>query len=80
MASTSTGEMFTQEQYNEMSEQQRTDLDIVRVNPQESNLLQSMSLEDRKTWLKEHKSNKPSRRQLNKRQRQNRKVARNAAR
>lgn len=76
MASTSTGEMFTQEQYEAMSEQQRQELDIVRITPEEQQKLAPMSLKDRKAWLKANKSNKPSKRQLNKRERQNRRKAR----
>lgn len=76
MASTTTGEMFTQEQYDAMNDQQRKDLGIVPITPFESNKLQSMTVEERKVWLKENKSNKPTRRILNKRERQNKKAAR----
>lgn len=76
MASTSTGEMFTQEQYEAMSADKRAELGLVQVSPQEQEKLQLMTLEERKAWLKEHKSKKPGRRQLNKRERQNKKAAR----
>lgn len=76
MASTTTGEMFTQQQYEEMTVDERARLGLVQVSATEQEKLAPMSLEQRKAWLKLHKSNKPSRRQLNKRQRQNKKAAR----
>lgn len=76
MASTVTGEMFTQEQYESMSEERRTELDLVQVTPTQEKKLKPMSLEERKVWLREHQSKKPSRRTLNKKERQNRKKAR----
>lgn len=76
MASTSTGEMFTQDEVDAMSEARKQELDIVRIDPSESSMLQSMSVEERKVWLKAHKSKKPSHRQVNKSERQNRRKAR----
>lgn len=76
MASTSTGEMFTQEQYEAMTVERRQELGLVQVSPTEQAKLQPMSLEQRKEWLKVNKSKKPSKRILNKRERQNRKKAR----
>jgi hypothetical protein len=76
MASTSTGEMYTQEQFDAMSVQERADLGMVRIDPSEQKLLQPMTLEERKAWLAENKSKKPSRRVQNKKERQNRKLAR----
>lgn len=76
MASSVTGEMFTQREYDEMSLQHRAELDIVRITPEESKTIEPMSLEERKAWLKEHKSKKPSKRVVNKRERQNRRKAR----
>lgn len=76
MASTLTGEMFTQEQYDAMSADRRAELGLVQVTPTEQTKLAPMNLEERKVWLKQNKSKKPSRRQLNKRERQNKKAAR----
>jgi len=76
MASTSTGEMFTQEQYEAMSAMEREHLGLVPVTEAEQAKLQPMSLEERKAWLKANKSKKPSRRSLNKRERQNKRKAR----
>lgn len=76
MASTTTGEMFTQEQYEAMSAEDRVYHGLVRINQQEQDILQPMTQEQRKEWLKIHKSKKPSRRQINKRERQNKRKAR----
>lgn len=76
MASITTGEMYTQKQFDAMSVTERASLDLVQVAPQEEATLESMTLEQRKDWLKTHKSKKPSRRVLNKRERQNKKRAR----
>lgn len=76
MASTTTGEMFTQEQFDAMSVEERARLGLVRISPQEEKTLAPMSLDERKAWLNQNKSKKPSRRQLNKRERQNKKAAR----
>lgn len=76
MASTSTGEMFTQEQYEAMSVLQREELGIVPITPAEQAKLQPVSLDERKTWLKANKGKKLNRRQLNKRERQNKRKAR----
>lgn len=75
MASTETGEMFTQEQFDAMTVQERASLGLVRITPQEQAKLEPMPLEERKQWLKKNK-NKPTRRQLNKRERLNRKAGR----
>lgn len=76
MASTSTGEMFTQEQYDAMTSDRRAELGLVQVTPQEQAKIAPMSLEQRKAWLKENKSKKHSRRVINKRERQNKKKSR----
>jgi len=76
MASTETGELYTQEQFDAMTVQQRADLGMVRITPKEQTILEPQTPEQRKAWLKENKSKKPSRRQLNKRQRQNRRAGR----
>lgn len=78
MASTTTGEMFTQEEVDAMTTARRQELDLVRLEPDESVRLAPMSNEERKQYLRTRKSK--VRRSANKRQRQNRKVARNAAR
>lgn len=76
MASTTTGEMFTDEQFKAMIVEERARLGLVRINQTEQQKLQPMSLDERKEWLKDNKSKKPTRRQLNKRERQNKKYAR----
>lgn len=76
MASTETGEMFTQQQYEEMSVAERARLGLVQINPAEQQKLAPMTLEERKQWLKQNKSKKPSRKVLNKRERQNKRLAR----
>ena len=76
MASTETGEMFTQQQYEEMSVAERARLGLVQINPAEQQKLAPMTLEERKQWLKQNKSKKPSRKVLNKRERQNKRRAR----
>lgn len=55
MASTSTGEMFTQEQYEALTPQKREELKIVGVTEQESQMLQGMNRKDRRAWLKANK-------------------------
>lgn len=74
MASTNTGEMFTQEQYEAMTPERRTELDIVRLTPSESAKLVPMTDEERKQYLKARKAK--STRVVNKRERQNRRKAR----
>lgn len=76
MASTTTGEMYTQEQFNDMTVQERAALGLVRITPKQEATLAPMTPEQRKVWLKENKSKKPTRRQLNKRQRQNKRAGR----
>ncbi len=55
MASTSTGEMFTQEQYEALSPRKRDELKIVNLTPQESEMLAGMNRKDRRAWLKANK-------------------------
>jgi hypothetical protein len=76
MASTTTGQMYSQEQFDAMSVSKRASLGLVQITPTDQAILEPMSLDERKAWLKEHKSKKPSRRSLNKRERQNKKLAR----
>jgi len=72
----STGEMFTQEQYDAMTQAQRDDLQLVPLTPTESKSLASLSNEQRKQYLNKTKS----RRAVNKRERQNKRKARLARR
>lgn len=76
MASTETGELYTQEQFDAMSLQERSDLGMVRINPKEEAILSPMSHDERKAWLNQNKSKKPTRKQLNKRERQNKRAGR----
>ena len=76
MGSMSTGEMFTQEQYDAMTQAQRDDLQLVPLTPTESKSLASLSNEQRKQYLNKTKS----RRAVNKRERQNKRKARLARR
>lgn len=78
MASTTTGEMFTQEQYEGLTPERRDELDIVKLTPSESARLAPMSKEQRKDYLKSRKAK--SKQALNKRERQNKRKARNATR
>ena len=55
MASTETGEMFTQEQYEALTPQKREELKIVGITPQESEMLSGMNRKDRRAWLKANK-------------------------
>jgi len=55
MASTETGEMFTQEQYEALTPQKREELKIVGVTPQESEMLSGMNRKDRRAWLRINK-------------------------
>lgn len=55
MASTSTGEMFTQEQYEALTPEKREELKIVGLSEEESQLLQKMNRKDRRAWLKANK-------------------------
>ena len=61
MASTSTGEMFTQEQYEALTPQKREELKIVGLSEQESQMLQGMNRKDRRAWLKANKKFKKER-------------------
>jgi hypothetical protein len=63
MASTETGELFTEEQYRVMSEEKRTELKIVGLTPEESAMLSCMNRKQRRDWLRKNK--KFSRRQRN---------------
>lgn len=77
MASTTTGEMFTQEQFDAMSVSKRASLGLVPITRKDQDTLAPLSPEDRKQWLKVHKRKTVTRRALNKRERQNKKQARN---
>jgi hypothetical protein len=76
MGSMSTGEMYSQEQYDAMTERQRDELQLVPLTPAENAVLAPMTNEQRKTYLVKHKS----RRVVNKRERQNKRKARALAR
>ncbi len=60
MASSETGEMFTQEQYEVMTPQKREKLKLVNITPQESAMLEGMNRKDRRAWLKANKKFKKS--------------------
>ena len=55
MASTETGEMFTQEQYDAMPEQKRVELKVTQLTPQEAQMLEGMNRQQRRVWLKQNK-------------------------
>jgi hypothetical protein len=55
MASSVTGEMFTQEQYEALTPQRREELKVVGLSEQESQELQGMNRKDRRVWLKANK-------------------------
>lgn len=76
MASLETGEMYTQAEFEAMTPFAREKLDLVKLTPTESATLKPMSNEERKVYLKAHKTK--SKRVVNKRKRQNRKKARAA--
>lgn len=76
MASISTGEMYTQEEYEAMTPFARKELDLVKLTPAESAELAPMTKEERKVYLKAKKAK--SKRTVNKRERQNRRKARAA--
>lgn len=64
MASTETGELFTQEQYEAMSEAQKQDLGIVGITPQESEMLSKMNRKNRRAWLRANKKLRPTKERL----------------
>jgi hypothetical protein len=76
MGGINTGELYSQEEFNAMTENERERIGMVPITPAQSALLEPMSKEDRMKWLKKNKSKKPTRKQLNKRERQNRKKGR----
>lgn len=55
MASIGTGEMFTQEQYDQLTITQRAEMKIVGVTPEESEMLSGMNRKQRRAWLKANK-------------------------
>lgn len=55
MASTETGEIFTAEQYDAMTNRQRDELGIVALTPPEEIALSQMTLDERKQYLKKKK-------------------------
>lgn len=55
MASTETGELFTDEQYKNMSVKQRSELKIVGITSEESTILSKMSRFERRKWMRENK-------------------------
>ena len=57
MASTTTGEMYTDEQVRKMSAEQKEVLKIVGLTPEEEKLLSGMNRKNRRAWLKIHKKN-----------------------
>lgn len=74
MASTTTGEMFTQEQYDAMSEERRAELGLVKVTRREAEKLAPLNAQDRKRYLEARKNKK--RKLANKRERLNRRKGR----
>ena len=56
MASTETGELYTQEQFDAMSVKQRADLGMVRITPEEQAILDPMKTAERKDWLNKNKT------------------------
>ncbi len=77
MGGINTGELYTQDQVDRMTESEKRDFGVVPITPAESSKLQTMTKEERKKWFKKNKSKKPTRKQLNKRERQNKKAGRN---
>lgn len=75
MAGVNTGELYTQDQVDAMTEDERARVGLMPVTPAESEKLSGMTIEERKKFLK-RKAKKPSRKQLNKRERVNRKAGR----
>lgn len=53
MASTETGQMFTQEEYDKLPEIAKTNL--VELTPSESEMLAKMPRKERRQWLRTHK-------------------------
>lgn len=76
MGGINTGELYSQDEVDRMSQFEKDRAGIVPISPEEANTLQPMNVEQRKSWLRENKSKKPTRKQLNKRERQNKKAAR----
>lgn len=76
MGGINTGELYSQDDVDRMSQFERDRAGIVPITPEEANTLQPMNVEQRKAWLRANKSKKPTRKQLNKRERQNKKAAR----
>lgn len=58
MASTETGELYTQEQYDGFTPQQREELGIVHLNSEEQELLAQLSPEERLAFLNPPKPRK----------------------
>jgi hypothetical protein len=61
MGSMETGELLTEEQYQALYLEKRTELKIVGINPEESAMLQGMNRKQRRDWMRKNK--KFSRRQ-----------------
>lgn len=59
MASIDSGEMFTQEQFEAMTQAERAKKKIVNLTPQESQYLANMNRKQRREWLKANKKFKP---------------------
>lgn len=55
MGSMSTGEMFTQDQYDNMPIQKREELQIVGLTPEEAEHLKGMNRKERRTWMRANK-------------------------
>lgn len=55
MASTETGELYTQVQYDKMPIAERDQLGIVNISPEESRLLSGMNRRQRREWLRANK-------------------------
>jgi hypothetical protein len=55
MASTETGELFTDEQYKAMSVEKRAELKIVGITSEESQMLSGMNRKQRRDWLRANK-------------------------
>ena len=55
MASTETGEMFTQAQVDAMPEPKKAELGIVKLTADESAMLATMNRQQRRKWLKDNK-------------------------
>lgn len=76
MGGMNTGELYSQEDVDRMSQFEKDRAGIVPITPSEAQVLSPMSTEQRKQWFRDNKSKKPTRKQLNKRERQNRKAGR----